>query len=181
MDFDRSRKTVLVSGAPGAGKSTLAGPLAHRLGFPLLSKDCIKESLFDSLEGIPNDLSFSRQIGGAAMELLWTLAAQCPQVVLEANFRPHSAYERARIEALQGPIIEVYCRCPLEEAARRFAERAQLSKHHPAHPFQKAPPSFFAEFDRPVGIGSLIEVDTTQPVDIESLADRLKTMWQNAP
>jgi adenylate kinase family enzyme len=41
------RRVVIVSGAPGAGKSTMAGPLAGELGFPLLSKDVIKETLFD--------------------------------------------------------------------------------------------------------------------------------------
>jgi len=180
MGFDRSRNIVLVSGAPGAGKSTLAHPLAHQLGFPLISKDCIKESLFDSLKGTPNDLSFSRRIGGAAMELLWTLAEQCPNVVLEANFRPHSEYERARIASLQGPITEIYCRCPLEEAARRFQERAQLPEHHPAHPGQQVSASFFAEFDRPVGIGRVVEVDTTQPVDVELLVDQLNKMWKSS-
>ena len=179
MDLEKSRNIVLVSGAPGAGKSTLARLLAHRLRFSLISKDCIKESLFDSLKGIPNDLPFSRQIGGAAMEVLWTLAEQCPQVVLEANFRPHSAYERSRIASLQSPITEVYCRCPLEEAARRVQVRAQSPEHHPAHPGQKVSADFFTEFDRPIGIGIVIEVDTTKPVDIELLVGQLYEIWEN--
>lgn len=37
------RQVVFVSGAPGAGKSTLAAPLAAELGFPLVSKDRIKK------------------------------------------------------------------------------------------------------------------------------------------
>src|SRR4051812_24933063 len=40
---------VLVSGAPGAGKTTLARPLAAALGFALLSKDHIKETLRDAM------------------------------------------------------------------------------------------------------------------------------------
>ena len=89
---------VLVSGAPGAGKSALARPLAALLGLPLLSKDVIKESLFDTLGHVADDeLASSRQLGGAAMELLWRLAARCPAVVLEANFRSQSAYERKRV------------------------------------------------------------------------------------
>jgi adenylate kinase family enzyme len=33
---------VYVSGAPGAGKSTLAGALAAELGYTLIGKDIIK-------------------------------------------------------------------------------------------------------------------------------------------
>lgn len=39
----------MVSGAPAAGKSTLARALAPRLGLPLISQDDIKETLFDAL------------------------------------------------------------------------------------------------------------------------------------
>ena len=34
------------------------------------------------------------------MELLWALAAAAPAVVIEANFRPHSGYERTKLSAL---------------------------------------------------------------------------------
>ncbi len=40
---------VLVTGAPGSGKTTLAMPLARHLGLPLITKDTIKEALFDTL------------------------------------------------------------------------------------------------------------------------------------
>ena len=50
------RQLVVVSGAPGAGKSTLAEPLAKALGFPLLSKDVIKETIFDSIGDFRSDL-----------------------------------------------------------------------------------------------------------------------------
>jgi adenylate kinase family enzyme len=42
------KRVVLVSGAPGSGKTTIAVPLAAELGLPLLSKDIIKEQLFDA-------------------------------------------------------------------------------------------------------------------------------------
>lgn len=40
---------VLVTGVPAAGKSTLARALSARLGMPLLSKDRVKEVLYDTL------------------------------------------------------------------------------------------------------------------------------------
>ena len=64
------RRVVLVSGAPGSGKTTLAVPLAAELGFALLSKDRIKETLHDALGAPVSDLAWSSRLGAAAMELL---------------------------------------------------------------------------------------------------------------
>jgi len=62
----RVRRLMYVSGAPGTGKTTLAGPLAAELGFALIAKDVIKETLHDAL-GAPAevDLAWSRRLGGA--------------------------------------------------------------------------------------------------------------------
>ena len=170
------RRVVLVSGAPGVGKTTTAEPLAAMLGFALISKDHIKETLFDALNGKPGDLAYSRQIGGAAMEILWALAERCPQVVLEANFRPHSDYERSRISALEGQIVEVYCHCPREEIKRRFATRAQTEMRHPTHVLTTLPSELLDEYDGPIGIGTLIAVDTSTPVDVPSLLERIEDL-----
>jgi AAA domain len=85
------RQAVFVSGAPGAGKTSLAVPLAAELGFALVSKDRIKETLHDTLGAPEPDLAWSQSLGAAAMELLWALAADAPSVVVEANFRPRAA------------------------------------------------------------------------------------------
>ncbi len=70
---------VIVSGAPGVGKSTIAAPLASTLGFELLSKDQSKEQLYDCLGPDSGDpLAWSRRLGNAAMELLWSLAGRFP-------------------------------------------------------------------------------------------------------
>ncbi len=93
------KRLVYVSGAPGAGKTTLAGPLAEALGYALITKDTIKETLHDALGAPQADLAWSRRLGAASMELLWALAARAPAVVIEANFRPYSEYERGRVLA----------------------------------------------------------------------------------
>ncbi|HET9895538.1 MAG TPA: AAA family ATPase [Streptosporangiaceae bacterium] len=173
-----SRRLVLVSGAPGAGKSTLAVPLAASLGFALLRKDRIKEILHDELGAPEPDLAWSRWIGGAAMGLLWALAADAPDVVLEANFRPRSSYELAKITALGGQVVEVYCDCPAPVAAARYAERAPTC--HPVHVTSGVSLEFLAEFDRPVGAGDLIAVDTTVPVDVPALAGEVRARLARA-
>ena len=82
------QRLVYVSGAPGSGKSTLAGPLAAELGYALLAKDIIKETLHGVLGPPDLDRARSRELGAASMELLWALAARSPAVLIEANFRP---------------------------------------------------------------------------------------------
>jgi predicted kinase len=165
------RVMILVSGPPGAGKSTLAAALAPALRLPLISKDEIKESLIDSLGGPADDLVWSRRVGAAAMELLWRLAERCPSAILEANFRPRSAYEHERLVRLDATLIELYCRCPTEEVARRFARRAGTA--HPAHPLKELTTEMIAEFDQPMAVGDVIEVDTTRPVAIDRLTHQI--------
>ncbi len=167
-----ARRLVLVSGAPGAGKTALARPLAAELGFMLLSKDRIKETLHDGLGAPEPDLVWSRKLGAAAMDLLWALAADAAALVLEANFRPHSEYERGRITALAAHPVEVYCWCPPGEAARRYAERAATC--HPVHVVTSLTPDFLAQFGRPVGLGKVITVNTTAPIDVRALAGQVR-------
>jgi len=173
-----------VSGAPGAGKTSLAVPLAAALGFPLFSKDHIKETLADALTDTPRgpsqdlqDLEFSRRLGGAAMELLWTLAMRAPEAVLEANFRPRSAYERGRIDALAAEVVEVFCDCGAAETARRFAARAAAGVHA-AHPLRELSPELLAEYDGPVACGVVLRVDTSRPVDAAALARQVREVFQ---
>ena len=80
---------IIVSGPPGSGKTTLATRLAADLRLPLLTKDRIKEILFDTLGW--SDRAWSQRLGTATMELLYAdleaqLAAGCPSVI-ESNFR----------------------------------------------------------------------------------------------
>jgi predicted kinase len=171
------RKVILVSGSPGSGKTTLALELSATLGFPLISKDVIKETIFDALGGLPDDLVFSRKTGAVAMEVLWKLAEYGPQLVLEANFRPKNPLERDRAIALGSDIVEVYCRCSPEEAARRFAARALTSRHHPAHSLKAISPELLAEYNQPLGVGKVFELNTESPVDVPGLVRDIRQHW----
>jgi predicted kinase len=164
---------VLVSGAPGAGKTSVAVPLAAALGFPLLAKDDLKEALYDALAPFSTwDLTESRRLSRAAMEPMWTIARRCPEVVLEANFRPRSTQERERLMALDGVRVEIHCRCGLALAGRRYAARADL--RHPAHVLRELSSAQLSEFDAPIALGAVIELDTTRPVDVEALAAEVR-------
>ena len=161
-----SRRLVDVSGAPGSGKTSLAVPLAAELGYALLTKDRIKETLHDAFGAPGPDRAWSRRLGGAAMELLWALAADAPAVVIEANFRPGSDYERAKLSGLAAQPVEVHCACPPELAIKRYNARVA----HPVHVVTTLHLEAMAEYDRPVGIGALVTVDTTITVDVNAVA-----------
>ena len=172
------RRIVVVSGAPGVGKSTLAHPLAAALGLPIFAKDTIKETLYDSLgDDGPAELAFSRKLGAAAMALLWQLARDAPMCVLEANFRFPDEFARPILRELTadgGSVVEVHCFCPPDEAARRYDTRGLGPQRHRVHTWDSLPPEIRAEYDGPIGVGSVIEVDTTSPVDVERVAARVR-------
>lgn len=65
---------ILVSGMPASGKSTIASKISETLGISLLSKDSIKEVLFDNL-GF-HSRAEKVQLGVAAMHILYYATAQ---------------------------------------------------------------------------------------------------------
>jgi predicted kinase len=163
---------VYVSGAPGSGKTSLAVPLAAELGYALLAKDRIKETLHDALGAPEPDRAWSRRLGASAMELLWALAADAPAVVIEANFRPHSEYQRAKLSGLAAQPVEVHCACPPELAVERYNARATHPVHVPTLQLEA-----MTEYNRPVGIGALVTVDTTVPVDVNAVASAIRDCY----
>jgi hypothetical protein len=156
----------------GRGKNDARIAFGLSLGWPLITKDHIKETLFDAMGGIGDSLEESRRFGAGAMETLWALAGRCPQVVLEANFRPRSDHERARLSGLNGRVVEVNCACPVSEAIGRFKARGGAGVH-PAHPWHLMDDDAFDEFDRPMGLGEVITVDTTRPTDIDWVVNEI--------
>jgi hypothetical protein len=89
---------------PGAGKTSLDFPLAAELGYSLVTKDLIKETLYDALyvpgEGDIDWEWWSGRLSGAPWELLFAVAAHAGDMVIEANFHPHSDVERDKLLSL---------------------------------------------------------------------------------
>jgi predicted kinase len=128
---------LLVSGPPGAGKTTLGKQIAHDLKIPFFNKDGIKETLFDTLGW--RDRDWSRQLGIASALLLFHCIERQLEagqaVVAESAF--HAAYDAPRVRALQEQfhcrVLEVYCTAAPDVLLARFLERAQSSQRHPGH------------------------------------------------
>jgi predicted kinase len=169
---------IVVSGIPGSGKTTLAKQLAPVLGVPLVSKDVIQEALMDALGS--GDMAWAMQLSRAAHVVMYNLVTDLgPDVVLEANF--HRGLAEPELHALGCPLVQVFCRCPVELAWSRYQQRrtdpARHAGHRPEHQdeaatrhWREAPPAPLA-LDAP-----LVDVDTSQHVDTDDLANRVRAL-----
>jgi len=154
---------IVVSGAPGTGKSTIAAALADELGWPLLALDTVKETLADVL-GLGGE-SWSNRVGDAAAEVVFRLSAQFPDAVAEGWWRGE---RRERAVGEFAGAVEVFCRCGAHLAASRMRGRHGAGRH-PIHR-DVINPSLIDEAAKlgaavtPLGLGAaLVEVDTGQP------------------
>jgi glucokinase len=169
------QRSVVISGAPGTGKSTIANALASGLGLPLLSLDMIKETLADVLG--TGDEAWSDQLGDSAAEVIFRLRATMPASIVEGWWRGPRR-ERALGEFVG--CVEVFCRCDPDVAEIRMRERA--GARHPIHRDVINPQLLERVADavrtaRPLGVGvALVEVDTTHAVDMDDVLARVKAL-----
>lgn len=127
---------ILVTGIPAAGKSTMADSLSKRLHIPSISKDTIKERLFDTV-GFRSRKE-KVQLGIASMEILYYFAEQLmiqnQPFILENNFENVS---REGLDALlakyQYTAITVVLTGDYHVLYQRFAERNQSPQRHRGH------------------------------------------------
>jgi predicted kinase len=159
------RRFVLVTGPPGSGKTTLGAPLAAALGLSLIAKDAIKEALMDAL-GRPSEVEESRHIGQAAVKAMLAVAETSNGAVLDSTFF------RETVNALRlfsGRFVEVRCCAPRDVVLARYRERS--AERHVGHldSLRREEELWNPGLLQPLGLGPVIEVDTTKPVDIATL------------
>ena len=165
-----SRLFVVLNGPPGSGKTTIARPLAAALGLPLLAKDDIKEALADVL--MPATVDESRRLGTAAVLILLRVARDSQGAVLEGPFNRRLAVDE--IGALDGRVVEVFCRCARDVALGRY--RARQGTRHPCHhdELRTDDELWHDDYSQPIAAGwPVIDLDTTRPVDVADLARKI--------
>jgi predicted kinase len=160
---------VIITGLPCTGKSTLGRFLAHDLSMPYISKDGIKEILFDSLGY--SDRAWSRKLGISSYELLFYFIeaelAAGRSLIVESNFHAETAgKEFARLKAKYDfRVVQVLCSTEPSVLLERFERRAASPERHPGHVEKQNLEEFRAAlsaspFEAVPVEGSLITLDT---------------------
>jgi predicted kinase len=163
---------VIVSGAPGSGKTSLAPLLADRLPLPLLAKDRLRQIFADAFHARTRAES-GRLIGPGFVvyfELISELLRSGVGVVAECNFhRGISEPEMLPVAALGSPVI-VHCQVDRALSVERFIARHQQALPDRQYAFdgdriaelERGIPQDAWERAEPLEIGApVLRVDTT--------------------
>jgi len=165
-----------VLGAPATGKTTIGTRLAQSLEIPYISKDGVKEPIFDEL-GCPLAMETDEPLSGRKMDnaalsiLIYLIEVQLQAgcaCIIDSTFQArHAATLNALISRYHFMPVQIMCRAEEAELARRFRRRAETDERHPGHLDHQRSGTFDMEqlertFQRPLDIGGhLLNVDTT--------------------
>jgi predicted kinase len=170
---------VVVTGPPASGKSTLARELAEELSIPFVSKDELKERLY---EEIGSGGEVEDAIERSALAILYSVTQSNLRagvsVLVESNFDASS--DVAPLREMDARIVQIHCGGDTDELVRSFAERSASGGRHPGH---RDDPDDAGEVRRKIEAGcwdpldlpgELIELDMSgDEVDPAEVARRL--------
>ena len=127
---------VLVGGIPASGKTVMAERLSQLLDLPVISKDAVKELLFDSL-GFRSRAE-KVALGIASMDIVCYVAEQMLKrgkpFILENNFETATRDQLVDLLSRYGcRPVTVFLTGDVETIYRRFLERDRSPERHRGH------------------------------------------------
>lgn len=127
---------ILVTGIPASGKSTMARFLAEACGLPVISKDRIKECMYDTIGFRSREEKV--KLGIASMQIMYDLAEELMRsarpFILENNFENVSKEGLLTIlKKYKYKAITVTLTGDYKIIYQRFLERNRDPGRHPGH------------------------------------------------
>nr|WP_289767592.1 AAA family ATPase [uncultured Acetatifactor sp.] len=127
---------ILVTGIPAAGKGTMAEAMSERLKLPVISKDTIKELLFDNV-GFQSRAE-KVNLGIASMEIMYYVAGQLMKAgqpfILENNFEHSSEHGiKNLLEKYQYSALTITLTGDYKVIYQRFLKRESSPDRHRGH------------------------------------------------
>ena len=160
---------ILVTGIPASGKSTMARFLAEAFGLPVISKDRIKECMYDTIGFRSREEKV--KLGTASMQIMYNLAEELMRsarpFILENNFENVSKEGLLTIlEKYEYKAITVTLTGDYKIIYQRFLERNRDPGRHPGHVVNDCYPGS-KEINSPVQISyeSFVEGITQRGMD----------------
>lgn len=160
---------ILVTGIPASGKSTMARFLAEAFGLPVISKDRIKECMYDTIGFRSREEKV--KLGIASMQIMYDLAEELMRsarpFILENNFENVSKEGLLTIlEKYEYEAITVTLTGDYKIIYQRFLERNRDPGRHPGHVVNDCYPGS-KEINSPVQISyeSFVEGITQRGMD----------------
>jgi predicted kinase len=176
---------LFITGLPCTGKTVLGKQIAAHFSLPYLSKDGIKESLFDSLGW--SDRDWSKKVGAAAYSLLFYFAEALLEArkpfILESNFSVERDGSRLREyqDKFKFRAIEIQCVAKGEVIVERYRQRWEAGFRHLGHvdpeTYAELRPTLLMGRLPPLGLqGEYLEVETTdfEKVDMAAIIQLLE-------
>jgi predicted kinase len=166
-------KLIIVSGFPASGKTTLVTQLSKDLNLPSFSKDDFKELLADTI-GF-TDHESTRPFGKTSFSALFLVAKRLIEnkasLIIEGNFMMGDETKEflSYLRQADVEVYEILCHAEGQVLIDRFMAR----KRHPVHhTLDEVTLNHYLETsvrkgkDVPLGVGKLLEVDTTEPAKV---------------
>lgn len=128
---------IIVSGPSCTGKTTLAKKISEKFNIPFITKDGIKEILFDDLGW--SNREWSKKLGVASYSILHYFLESTLKVnkalIIESNFKPEFETPEIldKITKYNYLPIQIMCQCDGKILLERFQKRSESGQRHPGH------------------------------------------------
>lgn len=173
-----TRSIIVISGLPASGKTSLAHLLGEELGFAVIDKDDFLEVLLGSVQEFNSEFRF--KCSREADKLFEEAARGAGNAILVSHWKGPDEHGESGTPSdwLRefDNVIEIVCHCSVATALQRFRNRDRHPGHGDYRSEQGALQDWFEEDSRrgPLGVGSLITVNTEEIVDIKKLAQKCR-------